>query len=134
MWLLIISIDKIAGCIVGPSNLWLWLKHSRMYLGPISHLPASSTSSPSPRSRNRRNTSAMPEVPPPPSAIKSLYRKAQSHIPAAALSAPSWLRSYEDFVMKNATQVTQIESALRSISYIIPGMCVFRTFFTDFRG
>lgn len=67
----------------------------------------------------------MSEAPPPPSAMKSLYKQAQSHLPAAALSAPSWLRSYEDFVMKNATQVTQIESALRSISYIIPGMFAF---------
>ena len=119
-----ICIDKIAGCIVPRCrterrvNVWLNTVVAEMppiYLGPISHLPAHHHAKPI------RNTSAMSEAPPPPSAVKSLYKQAQLHIPTA-LSAPSWLRSYEDFVMKNATQVTQIESALRSISYIIPGM------------
>jgi len=31
------------------------------------------------------------------------------------------MRSYEDFVQKNASQVSQIESALRSLTYILPG-------------
>jgi hypothetical protein len=34
---------------------------------------------------------------------------------------PKWLSMYEDFVAKNAGQVSQIESALRSLTYIIPG-------------
>lgn len=67
----------------------------------------------------------MTEAPPPPGAKISLYKQAKSHLPATALSAPSWLHSYEDFVMKNATQVTQIESALRSLSHIIPGILYF---------
>jgi hypothetical protein len=34
---------------------------------------------------------------------------------------PKWLGMYEEFVTKNASSVGQIESALRSLSYIIPG-------------
>ncbi|KOS18781.1 Peroxisomal membrane protein PEX16 [Escovopsis weberi] len=38
------------------------------------------------------------------------------------LSAPpKWLGMYDDFITKNAGQVSQIESALRSLTYIIPG-------------
>lgn len=44
---------------------------------------------------------------------------------------PKWLSMYDDFITKNAGQVSQIESALRSLTYIIPGwwphlhFCVF---------
>lgn len=34
---------------------------------------------------------------------------------------PSWLNMYSDFITKNAHQVSQIESALRSLTYVIPG-------------
>lgn len=34
---------------------------------------------------------------------------------------PQCLSMYEDFITKNAGQVSQIESALRSLTYIIPG-------------
>ncbi|KAF3768598.1 peroxisome membrane protein [Cryphonectria parasitica EP155] len=34
---------------------------------------------------------------------------------------PKWLARYDDFVTKNASQVAQMESALRSLTYIIPG-------------
>ena len=34
---------------------------------------------------------------------------------------PQWLGMYEQFITKNAGQVSQIESALRSLTYIIPG-------------
>ncbi|ORY67497.1 peroxisomal membrane protein [Pseudomassariella vexata] len=34
---------------------------------------------------------------------------------------PRWLHMYSDFITKNAHQVSQIESALRSLTYIIPG-------------
>jgi peroxin-16 len=38
------------------------------------------------------------------------------------LSMPSqWLGMYSDFITKNSSAVTQIESALRSLTYIIPG-------------
>ena len=55
------------------------------------------------------------------SAMKDLYKQAQLQIPAVISIPPTWLRSYEDFVTKNASQVSQIESALRSLTYIIPG-------------
>lgn len=35
---------------------------------------------------------------------------------------PRWLALYDDFISKNAGQVSQIESALRSLTYIIPGL------------
>ncbi|KAH6603118.1 hypothetical protein Trco_008522 [Trichoderma cornu-damae] len=34
---------------------------------------------------------------------------------------PKWLAMYDEFITKNAGQVSQIESALRSLTYIIPG-------------
>ncbi|EON95766.1 putative peroxisomal membrane protein pex16 protein [Phaeoacremonium minimum UCRPA7] len=34
---------------------------------------------------------------------------------------PKWVHMYDDFITKNAGQVSQIESALRSLTYIIPG-------------
>ncbi|KAH8883145.1 peroxisome membrane protein [Thozetella sp. PMI_491] len=34
---------------------------------------------------------------------------------------PRWLQMYDEFITKNAHQVSQIESALRSLTYIIPG-------------
>jgi hypothetical protein len=43
------------------------------------------------------------------------------------LSMPSqWLGMYSDFITKNSSAVTQIESALRSLTYIIPGTAVSR--------
>ncbi|KAF2966736.1 hypothetical protein GQX73_g6848 [Xylaria multiplex] len=35
--------------------------------------------------------------------------------------SPKWLHMYSDFITKNAHQVSQIESALRSLTYVIPG-------------
>ncbi|KAH6642559.1 peroxisomal membrane protein pex16 [Boeremia exigua] len=41
---------------------------------------------------------------------------------AEVLSQPTkWLGMYSDFITKNSSAVTQIESALRSLTYIIPG-------------
>jgi peroxin-16 len=34
---------------------------------------------------------------------------------------PQWLAMYDDFISRNAGQVSQMESALRSLTYIIPG-------------
>jgi peroxin-16 len=58
-----------------------------------------------------------------------------AHLPSASSSAPRqsnpirqmlsmpprWLQMYSDFITKNAHQVSQIESALRSLTYVIPG-------------
>ncbi|KAL8660474.1 MAG: hypothetical protein Q9202_006510 [Teloschistes flavicans] len=55
------------------------------------------------------------------STMTSLYKQAQSAIPATISLPLHWLKSYEDFVTKNANSVTQIESTLRSLTYIIPG-------------
>ncbi|PKS12393.1 hypothetical protein jhhlp_000597 [Lomentospora prolificans] len=49
---------------------------------------------------------------------------AQSRRPGGArtvLSPPKLVHMYEDFITKNSGQVSQIESALRSLTYIIPG-------------
>ena len=52
--------------------------------------------------------------------IRDIYSQASHHVPNT-ISPRSWLRSYETFVKQNAQQVSQIESALRSLTYIIPG-------------
>lgn len=40
-----------------------------------------------------------------------------------AVSAPTkWVNMYGDFITKNAGAVGQVEGALRSLTYIIPGM------------
>ncbi|KAJ6127462.1 Peroxisome membrane protein Pex16 [Penicillium sp. IBT 18751x] len=41
-------------------------------------------------------------------------------IPSRMLKPTKWLSLYEDFVTKNASSVGQVESALRSLTYIIP--------------
>ncbi|CAI7661895.1 unnamed protein product [Penicillium bialowiezense] len=48
-------------------------------------------------------------------------RNIQNPIPTALLKPSKWLSIYEDFVTKNASSVGQVESALRSLTYIIPG-------------
>ncbi|KAJ5765544.1 Peroxisome membrane protein Pex16 [Penicillium odoratum] len=48
-------------------------------------------------------------------------RNIQNPIPATMLQPSKWLSLYEDFVTKNASSVGQVESALRSLTYIIPG-------------
>ncbi|KAJ5726516.1 Peroxisome membrane protein Pex16 [Penicillium malachiteum] len=48
-------------------------------------------------------------------------RNIQNPISPAMLQPSKWLSLYEDFVTKNASSVGQVESALRSLTYIIPG-------------
>ncbi|PYH41166.1 peroxisomal membrane protein PEX16 [Aspergillus saccharolyticus JOP 1030-1] len=48
-------------------------------------------------------------------------RNLESAVSAALLRPSSWLPLYEEFVTKNASSVSQVESALRSLTYIIPG-------------
>ncbi|KAL4767339.1 peroxisome membrane protein [Aspergillus nidulans var. acristatus] len=47
--------------------------------------------------------------------------KFSSPVPAVLLQPSKWLPLYEDFLTKNASSVGQVESALRSLTYIIPG-------------
>ncbi|KAL4761411.1 peroxisomal membrane protein PEX16 [Aspergillus foveolatus] len=47
--------------------------------------------------------------------------KFRSPVPAVLLQPSKWLPLYEDFLTKNANSVGQVESALRSLTYIIPG-------------
>ncbi|KAH8816746.1 peroxisome membrane protein [Xylogone sp. PMI_703] len=42
-------------------------------------------------------------------------------VPNPLALAPRWLNMYSEFITKNQSSVTQIESALRSLTYIIPG-------------
>ena len=50
-----------------------------------------------------------------------IYKQAQRRLPKAIPPPSRWLGMYDDFVLKNASSVSQIESALRSLTYIIPG-------------
>lgn len=52
--------------------------------------------------------------------VVGLYRGARSQLPDD-LSVSGLVHSYEDFVSQNASAVTQIESALQTLTYIIPG-------------
>ncbi|KAJ4310862.1 hypothetical protein N0V94_008238 [Neodidymelliopsis sp. IMI 364377] len=48
--------------------------------------------------------------------------KEATHNATEVLSQPTkWLGMYSDFITKNSSAVSQIESALRSLTYIIPG-------------
>ena len=46
---------------------------------------------------------------------------ASKQVPNALSLPPKWVNMYGDFITKNQSSVTQIESALRSLTYIIPG-------------
>ena len=50
------------------------------------------------------------------------YKQVTEKLPEQLNLRPSrWVHSYEEFIAKNASAVTQIESALRSLTYVIPG-------------
>jgi peroxin-16 len=53
--------------------------------------------------------------------MMDLYRKATSTTYTAITQPARWLGQYDEFIIKNASAVSQIESALRSLTYIIPG-------------
>ena len=48
-------------------------------------------------------------------------KTARRQLPNVLALPPKWLNLYGDFITKNQNSVTQIESALRSLTYIIPG-------------
>ncbi|KAF2671632.1 peroxisomal membrane protein pex16 [Microthyrium microscopicum] len=50
-----------------------------------------------------------------------LYRQASASTYQALAAPGKWLSHYDEFIIKNASAVSQIESALRSLTYIIPG-------------
>jgi peroxin-16 len=50
-----------------------------------------------------------------------IYRQASSSTIKALTLPAKWLGQYDDFIIKNSSAVSQIESALRSLTYIIPG-------------
>ncbi|KAI9815720.1 MAG: Peroxisomal membrane protein pex16 [Pycnora praestabilis] len=50
-----------------------------------------------------------------------LYKHASERVPEALSLPPKWLNMYGDFITKNGSAVSQIESALSSLTYIIPG-------------
>ncbi|KAF2398170.1 peroxisomal membrane protein pex16 [Trichodelitschia bisporula] len=53
--------------------------------------------------------------------MASLYHQATNTTSQLLSLPPKWLNGYGDFITKNASAVSQIESALRSLTYIIPG-------------
>jgi peroxin-16 len=57
-----------------------------------------------------------------------LYRQVSHTTHEALALPPRYLRMYGDFVTKNASAVSQIEGALRSLTYILPGTdsCLFQ--------
>ncbi|KAI1005115.1 hypothetical protein K3495_g3103 [Podosphaera aphanis] len=53
--------------------------------------------------------------------MKSHLSPPREQIITALALPPKWLHLYDDFITKNQISVTSIESALRSLTYIIPG-------------
>lgn len=51
-----------------------------------------------------------------------MYKQATQKTGEVLSMPPKWLGMYSDFITKNSSAVSQIESALRSLTYIIPGM------------
>ncbi|KAM4060990.1 peroxisomal membrane protein (Pex16) domain-containing protein [Hirsutella rhossiliensis] len=62
-----------------------------------------------------------PQPQPQPQAKPVPPRRANNAVAQVLSLPPRWLALYDDFISKNAGQVSQIESALRSLTYIIPG-------------
>lgn len=50
-----------------------------------------------------------------------MYKQATQRTTEVLSLPPKWLGMYSDFITKNSSAVSQIESALRSLTYIIPG-------------
>ena len=50
-----------------------------------------------------------------------MYKQASQRTAEVLSLPPQWLGMYSDFITKNSSAVSQIESALRSLTYIIPG-------------
>ncbi|KAJ4348659.1 uncharacterized protein N0V89_010037 [Didymosphaeria variabile] len=50
-----------------------------------------------------------------------MYKQATQKTGEVLSLPPKWLGMYSDFIAKNSSAVSQIESALRSLTYIIPG-------------
>ncbi|KAF2755525.1 peroxisomal membrane protein pex16 [Pseudovirgaria hyperparasitica] len=50
-----------------------------------------------------------------------MYKQASVKLHESISLPPKWLGMYGDFITKNASAVSQIESGLRSLTYIIPG-------------
>lgn len=51
-----------------------------------------------------------------------MYKQATQKTSDVLSLPPRWLGMYSDFITKNSSAVSQIESALRSLTYIIPGV------------
>lgn len=66
-------------------------------------------------SKNRRST------PPTTTTTATTANTITTTVRHALALPPKWIATYDHFVTKNAGQVAQMESALRSLTYIIPG-------------
>jgi hypothetical protein len=68
-----------------------------------------------------RNTATITDKPVEAAAMNRL-KQAAGHTKDVATLPPRLLGMYTDFITKNAGAVGQVEGALRSLTYIIPGM------------
>lgn len=51
----------------------------------------------------------------------STHTHKHAHVLSLSPSYMNYLDQYEDFLLKNASQITGIEASLRSLTYILPG-------------
>ena len=54
----------------------------------------------------------------------SPVQQVRKQLPASLLKPTKLVEAYEEFLTKNSSSVSQVESALRSLTYIIPGQCL----------
>ena len=80
--------------------------------------PAARDPQPTDITTHRRDTSRQS---PATGAPIAMYKQATQRTTEVLSMPTQWLGMYSDFITKNSSAVTQIESALRSLTYIIPG-------------
>ena len=73
-------------------------------------------------SKGAPTANGAPPKPSPPTSTSPISLTARLHIPTTYTSIPSqWLSTYRSFVRHNSSQVSSLESALRSLTYLLPG-------------
>lgn len=79
-----------------------------------------------PRASRAPSASANPSIPksvfPGTRGRLEMYKQPAQRVSHTLSLPPKWLGMYGDFIIKNASAVSQIESTLRSLTYIIPGV------------
>src|SRR5690348_11657079 len=93
-------------------------RDSHDYTSSTSRQPPGPAAAPTPPPRRYRTVCHRPSLT---GATTIMYKQATQRTTEVLSLPPRWLGMYSDFITKNSSAVSQIESALRSLTYIIPG-------------